>query len=281
MSAPMFGPKRAKLCKVCGGPRSEKSQMVLCEAHYSAYMRPYREATKARQRAGRPPRPPRPPKVPKLSKPRARATACKVCGAPRGRSSLALCDAHAKEYQRPYTEAAEARRKAIPRLPRSENASSVSFRMRQELRRDPLLPDAIVAKRCGGSRELARQVRHKLGIKPLPRGRKSRGWKPVYAALPPSGKKVLATYRNANGYRRRVCAEWIPAGAHEADADEGDGLDLVYDEARDLYTYPEGWYEVIENWDEFHLVWIHDAVTHWRELPEFPDDGREGPAGGE
>lgn len=103
---------------------------------------------------------------------------------------------------------------------------------------------------------------------------------------PPSGKKVLATYRNANGYRRRVCAEWIAAGAHEADADEGDSLDLVYDEARDLYTYPEGWYEVVENWDEFRLVMISGGgnggeVTHWRELPEFPDDGREGPGGGE
>ncbi len=99
-------------------------------------------------------------------------------------------------------------------------------------------------------------------------------WTPVSERLPEPGKSVLAVV-NAPGrtYRPLVIAQWIPKFTHESTSDN-DSLDLEYDEGRDEFYWPEGWYERIEFWDDYGAVIIDGHVTHWMELPQRPE-GRE------
>ena len=50
------------------------------------------------------------------------------------------------------------------------------------------------------------------------------------------------------------------------------GLTWDYDEEEDKFYVPEGWYEVIHNWDEYGSVGIYGIVTHWMYLPELPTE---------
>ena len=49
-------------------------------------------------------------------------------------------------------------------------------------------------------------------------------------------------------------------------------IDADYDEETDEYYLPEGWWEVINNWDDDSCVEIEDTVTHWMPLPEPPKE---------
>lgn len=46
-------------------------------------------------------------------------------------------------------------------------------------------------------------------------------------------------------------------------------VDMAYDEARDAYIIPEGWWESVRYTEEFATV--HDFVTHWMPLPAPPE----------
>jgi hypothetical protein len=92
----------------------------------------------------------------------------------------------------------------------------------------------------------------------------------VSERLPESGKKVIAYYLNALGNSRTILAEWVPA---KTKADDGltDDDFAEYDEESDEYYWPEGWYEVIENWDDYGAVFVNEGeITHWRPLPPGP-----------
>jgi hypothetical protein len=96
------------------------------------------------------------------------------------------------------------------------------------------------------------------------------GWIACAERMPASGQKVLAGYRNRNGMHRTIMAEWIAAKSKEGDEEHGD-LDLIYDDAADCYYWPEGWYEVMDNWPEYsHLVVSEGDVTYWMPLPAPP-----------
>lgn len=44
-----------------------------------------------------------------------------------------------------------------------------------------------------------------------------------------------------------------------------------YNEENDTFYIPEGWYEVIDNWDEYvYIAVIESAPTHWMFLPNDP-----------
>ena len=86
----------------------------------------------------------------------------------------------------------------------------------------------------------------------------------VAEAMPAPGVTVLAYYKNELGMPRRVRAEWHAAKTVEANI-EGDIGE--YDEATDAYWVPEGWYEQIDNWDDYSEVFISNEVTHWTPLP--------------
>jgi hypothetical protein len=94
--------------------------------------------------------------------------------------------------------------------------------------------------------------------------------KPVSVAerLPKPGRKVLAHYLNALGKPRTIIAEWVPAKTRE-DSSEGDLGE--YDDETDLFYWPEGWYEQIENWDDFTALLVDEGeITHWQPLPRGP-----------
>lgn len=83
----------------------------------------------------------------------------------------------------------------------------------------------------------------------------------------PKGRAVLVYYKNSLGKGRTVKASYIEKFTEEAteECDFGE-----YCEERDIYCWPEGWYEQIDNWDEFTGVAMSNIPTHWMPLPQPP-----------
>jgi len=95
-------------------------------------------------------------------------------------------------------------------------------------------------------------------------------WIPVSERMPPSGALVLVAYRNDRGEWRRIRAQWVAAKSVEASDESEIG---EYDEATDTYYDPEGWYERINNWDDYSGVMVHDGTpSHWMPLPPPPEE---------
>jgi hypothetical protein len=92
-------------------------------------------------------------------------------------------------------------------------------------------------------------------------------WVSVDTEMPASGRIVLVCYNNSNDNIRRVRAKWVKAKTAESGSESDIG---EYDEESDCYYDPEGWYECIDNWDDYNAVAISDPVTHWMPLPEPP-----------
>ena len=62
---------------------------------------------------------------------------------------------------------------------------------------------------------------------------------------------------------------WTAAKTEEADGDAEACIE--YDEAADTYYVTEGWYECIDNWDDYSSVAVTEGeVTHWMPLPQPP-----------
>lgn len=94
-------------------------------------------------------------------------------------------------------------------------------------------------------------------------------WISVDHQMPPPGQIVLATYRNTLGMPRMVRAEWITQFTVEAESD-ADEIG-IYNEKDDTYYLPEGWWETIDNWDDYARVYVSEGqVTHWTPLPHLP-----------
>ena len=82
-------------------------------------------------------------------------------------------------------------------------------------------------------------------------------WQPIETA-PKTGKKVILFYLNRNNFPRTVMARWLT----DDDAAEID---------TDCVGLEGGWYECIDNWDDYTEVSIHEGEpTHWMPLPEQP-----------
>lgn len=97
-------------------------------------------------------------------------------------------------------------------------------------------------------------------------------WIPVSERLPDSGVHVLASCRSPGGFRY-VCDAFYSAPKTEV-CSYSDNIDMEYDEETDEYYMPEGWWEVIKNWNEYSCIGIEDTVTHWMPLPESPEGDR-------
>jgi hypothetical protein len=82
-------------------------------------------------------------------------------------------------------------------------------------------------------------------------------WQPIESA-PKTGRKVILFYKNRLNVGRTVIARWLTdEQATEIDADDV-GLE-------------GGWYECIDNWDDFTEVAIHEGEpSHWMPLPAPP-----------
>lgn len=91
------------------------------------------------------------------------------------------------------------------------------------------------------------------------------GWVAVEERLP--NKVCLAYYKNELGNDRIVKAKFVKQFSEEANTDD-DWIE--YNDKDDTYYYPAGWYEMIDNWDDYAFVTINHKVTHWMPLPSAP-----------
>ena len=95
-------------------------------------------------------------------------------------------------------------------------------------------------------------------------------WQPANEA--PDGVEVLATYKNEYGHRRVVRANWLARYKHEAN--DSDFYEFPPDGGEDegVAYAPEGWYELIDNWDDYSSVFINYQVDYFCELPVFNEE---------
>ena len=100
-------------------------------------------------------------------------------------------------------------------------------------------------------------------------------WIPVTERMPENAEAVLVRGYAVNNprYKATFKGRWIAAHSMLADDFGADSdMDLEYDEAEDVYYVPEGWFERIENWDDYTDIAVCDfTITHWAPLPEPPE----------
>ena len=93
-------------------------------------------------------------------------------------------------------------------------------------------------------------------------------WTSVEQAMPRQGRAVAVAQVDRNGRRQVTLAYFYSSMAWEVqgwDHDHATEEWCDYDPEKDLYYYPEGWYEYGHEMDKhFH---ISATVTHWMPMP--------------
>lgn len=103
------------------------------------------------------------------------------------------------------------------------------------------------------------------------------GWISVEERLPEPGVPVLVYLPPHEGRAsRRLRAQWSDGKSLEVGEDAGWAADewAVYDQERDTYFCPEGWFETNE-YEETHWQLSDRPVTHWQPLPAPPSPAEE------
>lgn len=96
-----------------------------------------------------------------------------------------------------------------------------------------------------------------------------RRWIPVSERLPEIDVHVLLSCKcGAGAY---VC-DGFHTAKYSTPTQFYEDIDADYNEDTDEYYFPEGWWEVIKNWDDYSCVAIEDKVTHWMPLPAPPKE---------
>ena len=95
-------------------------------------------------------------------------------------------------------------------------------------------------------------------------------WIPVTERLPESGVHVLLACKTWGG-NKYVC-DGFHTEKFSQPTEFYEDIDADYSEETDEYYFPEGWWEVIKNWDDYSCVAIEDTVTHWMPLPDPPKE---------
>lgn len=109
-------------------------------------------------------------------------------------------------------------------------------------------------------------------------------WVPVTERLPKPEERVFIKTKckgwNGKEYRETMCGFYEDGNVWCEDSkvcwDYEMKRDENYDESRDDYRVPEGWFEELLNHiDDYNVVCIGDTVTHWKPLPEAPKEETE------
>ena len=89
---------------------------------------------------------------------------------------------------------------------------------------------------------------------------------------PPHGQKVIAFYKNkSHGQCRRIMAKYVQGITDECQCE--DECNCEYSELNDNYYYPEGWYEVVDNWNDWAFIPVEEGeVSYWMPLPDVPSN---------
>lgn len=98
-------------------------------------------------------------------------------------------------------------------------------------------------------------------------------WIRVEDRIPESGQPVLAYYLNSYGKGRRIRAEYVTSKSREIDWECADTETqcVEHDEQSDCFYLIAGWYELMDNWDEYTSIAVWDGeITHWMPLPAPP-----------
>lgn len=98
-------------------------------------------------------------------------------------------------------------------------------------------------------------------------------WISVETEMPESGQHVLAYYTNSFSKGRRIRAEYIAPKSREVDWEcaDPDTQCVEHDEESDSFYLTEGWYELMDNWDEYSSISVTEGVvSHWMPLPPPP-----------
>lgn len=101
------------------------------------------------------------------------------------------------------------------------------------------------------------------------------GWiKVTPETMPENLQEVLALCKMDCSGTKYVCVAYY-VGEKMTVEETGicwDSEVVEYDEERDEYLAPSGWFERIRNWDDYSSVGIEDVVTHWMPLPNPPKE---------
>lgn len=103
------------------------------------------------------------------------------------------------------------------------------------------------------------------------------GWISVKERLPEAGVYVLVAckVKMIGGGEKHYICNAFHTSKFSYIAKACDDIDCDYNEENDEYYFPEGWWEVIKNWEDYECVAIQDEVTHWMPLPEPPKEVQE------
>jgi hypothetical protein len=100
---------------------------------------------------------------------------------------------------------------------------------------------------------------------------------PWQTGYPPDSKPVLAVtiadvVRSDRKRRAIVRAQYIRHKEIEVEGwDDTDGVDW-YNEMDDCYYIKEGWYELIDYWEDYGYIAIPDPIVAWMPMPELPEN---------
>lgn len=94
-------------------------------------------------------------------------------------------------------------------------------------------------------------------------------WRKIRSA--PSNTALLVCYRRSKGEQRIIKAIRFERFQKECgNSEEAEEMAELCEET-DIYYFPAGWYEPVDNWEDYTLVKLTDNTPeYWQPLPRFP-----------